>query len=124
MKEGNSPSIVLLALTLSYHTGFSVDNDDAAALLPATRKPLKEDINEILDLAMIQYKAKLTDNHGIRFENLKRLFLPVGVRFDQLNKPGLRTSMSSGRSEVRLRIRASARSKSLILAPDSAMCRA
>ena len=45
----------------------------------------KEEMKEVVDVAIKQYRKIQDDNHGVREENLMRLILPVGVRKDDLD---------------------------------------
>jgi hypothetical protein len=76
----------LFCLMVNYHHGFKVGGiDDDPPFLPTSRPKAKEEMKEVVDVAIKQYRKIQDDNHGVREENLLRLILPVGVRKDDLD---------------------------------------
>ena len=71
----------LFCLITSYHCGFKVEGlDEEPPFPPSSRPSAYEEIKEVVNVAMIQYRKVHADNNGIREKNLLRLILPVGIR--------------------------------------------
>lgn len=81
--------ISLFSLIASYHSSWNVNGDAAnneqIIQLAKSRKNIKENIDEVIDLAQNQFSALIKDNHGIRENNLKTLLLPIGVDFSEID---------------------------------------
>lgn len=81
-KASKKTSDALFCLVAHYHAGFEVEDEEhlGEKFLPSSRKKVRDDIAEIADRAMTQYGAIVSQNHGVKEENLLRIVLPVGVR--------------------------------------------
>lgn len=87
--------VSLTALTLvAYHKvgwdGLLVDENDNA--IPQTDKPnpFKHPLSKLLTDAAQEYFGRIvSNNHGIKTENLQRLLKPTGVDFDSLDQAWL-----------------------------------
>lgn len=76
----------LFCLVTHYHHGFAIDGIDDDPLFEASSRPkAKRAIQDVVDVAMRQYRKIHGDNHGVREKNLLRLMLPIGVRKDDLD---------------------------------------
>jgi hypothetical protein len=77
----------LFCLVTSYHCGFEVDGlDEEPPFPPSSRPSSYDEIKEVVNVAMIQYRKVHDDNNGIREKNLLRLILPVGIRKADLDR--------------------------------------
>jgi hypothetical protein len=84
--HGKGVSDCLFCLIVNYHHGFKVEGIDDDSPFPATSRPKpKDEMKEVVDVAIKQYRKIQDDNHGVREENLLRLILPIGVRKDDLD---------------------------------------
>jgi hypothetical protein len=77
----------LFCLVAHYHSGFEVADEEG---LPpkfevSSRKRVKDQIEEVADRALNQYGAIVSQNHGVREENLLRIILPIGIRRSDLD---------------------------------------
>lgn len=88
-KNGRKATQLIVSLLASYHSGFPGKENDPATLPVTSRPVLKERVDEAVEKATVQYLNKLTDNHGVRLDNLRRLLLPVGVDLDMLDQTWL-----------------------------------
>lgn len=84
-KVHRKPSQLIVSFIASYHTGFAGTDSDSAALPIATRPADKNTVDEIIQVATTQYMKRHGENHGIREENLRRLLIPIGVDFAELD---------------------------------------
>lgn len=75
----------LFCLIAHYHSGFGIDLDEQPAFSSASRPRVKEAIEEVVAVALKQYRAIHDQNHGVREENIYRLVLPIGIRKDDLD---------------------------------------
>ena len=88
-KNKRTPSQLIISFLASYHAGFAADENDASTM-PVTSRPFpKERIDDVIEKATIQYMNRIAENHGVRADNLRRVFLPVGVDFDALDQTWL-----------------------------------
>ncbi len=75
----------LFCLMAHYHSGFAIDAEDQPTFPDTSRSKVKEAIQEVVTVALKQYRSIHDHNHGVREENLYRLILPVGIRKDDLD---------------------------------------
>jgi hypothetical protein len=88
-KRNRTPSNLLLAFLACYHSGWlEYDEEKKIKLieLAKSRKPIKDSIEEIIDLAQQQFIQNLKNNHGVREKNLKSLILPTGIELSGLDQ--------------------------------------
>lgn len=78
-------SDTLFCLIAHYHSGFSIGSGQPATYPDVSRLKVKDAIQEVVTVALKQYRAIHDNNHGVREENLCRLVLPIGVRKDDLD---------------------------------------
>lgn len=90
------PSAVIVSLMACYHSGW-VYGDDVAneeiIQLARSRKNVKEKSKDIVEAAFKQYLKNISDNHGIKEQNLRSLIIPTGLYMDDLD-PTWITSMN------------------------------
>lgn len=86
-KHDKQPTFSIIAFLASYHSGWSVGDDvnNEEIVKLARSRSIKDSIDEIIDLAQIQFIKKLNNNHGVREKNLKSLMLPTGVDIDDID---------------------------------------
>ena len=78
----------LVCFLAFYHTGW-VDDDSDPVNPPVSRPKVKDHVNEVVDIAIRQYLAIISSNHGIRRDNLKKLLWPIGIRPEDLDEAWL-----------------------------------
>lgn len=86
-KLAKSTTDSLFCLVSHYHVGFEVGDEPELVekFEVSSRKKLKDEIGEIAERALSQYAALISQNNGVREENLLRIILPIGVRKPDLD---------------------------------------
>jgi hypothetical protein len=78
-------SDTLFCLIAHYHQGFATDAGQPLPFPDTSRLKVKEAIQEVVTIALKQYRTIQENNHGVKEDNLCRLILPIGVRRDDLD---------------------------------------
>jgi hypothetical protein len=86
-KNKNLTTHILITFLASYHVGWQIMEDEKFCI--PSKKPPIEHASENIDLAHKQYCSLIANNHGIKIDNLKRLFIPLGVDFKKLDNTWL-----------------------------------
>ena len=87
-KSSGSPSFTIISLLAAYHSSWNVDSDasnEDIIRIAKTRVNFKDSVNTVIDLAVLQFIKKISDNHGIKENNFKAIIFPVGVRPEDLD---------------------------------------
>ncbi len=88
-KNSKQVGNVLLCFIACYHAG-DLDDQTLEDFDKLKSHPkVKKKVEEIIDLAATKYNKLLSSNHGIKLDNLKKLLLPIGVNFDDLDQTWL-----------------------------------
>lgn len=86
----SKPSYAIISLLAAYHAGWVMDENEESIFSPDKRKKPKEKIQEIVTRAHEQYRATIIgQNNGIKVDDLKAIFLPLGVDFDTVDQTWL-----------------------------------
>jgi RiboL-PSP-HEPN len=87
-KNSRLPSLTITSLLSSYHSGWNVDSDvsnEDIIRIAKTRVNFKDSVDTIIDLAVLQFTKKISDNHGIKENNFKTIIFPLGVMPEDLD---------------------------------------
>lgn len=86
-------TLTLLAYyKVSWDGLLDTENDEASVQKLDSSNPFSQPLSKLLDLAAHDYFGRIvTNNHGIRTDNLKRLLKPTGLDFDSLDQTWLTT---------------------------------
>ncbi|WP_071955735.1 HEPN domain-containing protein [Delftia sp. HK171] len=77
----------MISFLASYHSGWSGSGDvsDEEILTIAKSRAKKASVNDVIGLAMKQYLKRVSDNHGVRENNLAMLIIPTGIQMSELD---------------------------------------
>lgn len=103
-KNNNKPSVMLISFLASFHSNWDAVEEFGTEQINRSPKPrnIGEKVNEIINLAQIQYINIIKNNHGVREKNLKSLICPIGIEMDDLDQTWISNldSFGSLRGEV------------------------
>lgn len=103
-KNNNKPSVMLISFLASFHSNWDAVEEFGTEQINRSPKPrnIGEKVNEIINLAQIQYINIIKHNHGVREKNLKSLICPIGIEMDDLDQTWISNldSFGSLRGEV------------------------
>jgi gas vesicle protein len=91
-KNDNKPSNTIVAFLACYHSGwlqFDHEHNHKIEEIARSRKKIKNNIEEIFNLAQGQYIQILKSNHGVREKNFIKLISPTGVEIKDLDESWL-----------------------------------
>lgn len=83
-KNSKIPSDLLICFLCCYHSNWEYD-DESSSENTITKTKVKDKAEEIIDFAMIQYNRIIQENHGLKVKNIKQLFIPIGIRMNDLD---------------------------------------
>lgn len=101
-RADKTASDIIICLLASYHSGWGDDSENSEALPITSKNNIKAGVDKVIQNTLDQYMHILRTNHGIREENLKNIFIPIGIRFVDLDPTWLIdiTSFGKDRGEV------------------------
>lgn len=84
----SKPNNLIIAFLACYHSGWDIYGDletlEKHVDLAKNRTKIKDSVQEAINIAQLQFRKKITDNHGVREKNLKSLILPTGIELTEL----------------------------------------
>jgi hypothetical protein len=96
-KKAKKASYILVCFIAAYHSGWTIDETEEPPFGPKSRIQVKDHVTESIDRAAQQYMGGIIKkNNGIKLDNLKAIFLPIGIDFDALDNTWLGTMNSFG----------------------------
>ena len=98
-KSEKKPSQIMISFLASYHSSWSATNEldnEEIINIARSRKNVTDSVNEIVELAQLQFTKKLKNNHGIKDKNFKTLIVPLGIEINELDATWLTNLDSFG----------------------------
>ena len=99
-KNQRKPSDLIVCFLSCYHTDWDNGIDEEVAIPQSPKKHIEaaeKSAEAVIDRAVNQFRNLVDKNHGVREANIKKIVLPVGVRWSELDQTWLNTMDTFGK---------------------------
>lgn len=99
-KNQRKSSDLIVCFLSCYHTDWNNEVDEEVTAIQSPKehiKAAKESAETVIDRAMNQFRSLVDKNHGVREASIKKIVIPVGVRWSELDQTWLNTVDTFGK---------------------------